>query len=74
MKLRITGCKDPQMWYADQIGETFNWNRHHWHSEIRGFNGKIRVDSVYYVKDKEGFTNIVKKEDCRIILEHVSHN
>lgn len=73
MKLRITGCKDPQMWYADQIGKTFDIRGKFTEKEFSYEHKEWFVADVYYVNTGRE-KNIVKGYDCRLILEHATHH
>lgn len=53
MKLKITGCTDPHMWYSNKIGDTVD------------YNGK--EDDIYWSRDSGGYVNIVFVKDAVLI-------
>jgi hypothetical protein len=52
-KLKIVKCDDPQMWYADKVGETVPYLE--------------TYEDENLSLEPGGFTNIVKKEDAELI-------
>jgi len=64
------GCKDPSKWYADQIGKTFLIKPTY--AISIEMNKEIPWEIAVVASD--GFVNFVRKSDCRLVLEHVSHN
>lgn len=55
MKLRITKCNDPLMWYAGMVGQTVPLLR------------TIEKEGCYISVEPAGFSNIVKFEDAEVI-------
>jgi hypothetical protein len=55
MRLRITGCRDPLMWYANQIGETV---------ECEG-----QWPEGWISREPAGHINVVRFEDAELIEE-----
>jgi hypothetical protein len=51
-RLKITGCTDAQMWYADKVGEIVPLVR--------------EVDDCYLSREPAGYINIVRKQDAEI--------
>lgn len=49
-QIRITGCSSSLMWYSDQIGKVFTTIN--------------ETDEDYLVKAKDGYSNIILKQDC----------
>ena len=74
MKLKIIKCSDPQMWYRDQIGKQFDIVGEHKEREFSYKKDKWMDITAFTVRDNEGYPNKVKGYDCRLMLEHVSHN
>lgn len=54
MKLTITKCSNPSFWYSDCIGMTFKVICYY------------TEDGVFLVRDKEGYLNIINKNDAEI--------
>ena len=53
LKLKITGCDDNLLWYADKIGSIVPF---------------VREKADYYLsKEPAGYLNIVYKKDAKII-------
>lgn len=55
----ITGYTDLSMWYSGHVGEVYYTIGH---LDIGFYGG-----SVYWVRDANGYRNIVRKEDCEEI-------
>lgn len=52
-KLRIENCSDPQLWYADLVGQKVEL---------------LCEDSEgYWSREPSGYTNIVRREDAQVI-------
>lgn len=52
-KLLIENCSDPQLWYADFVGQKVEL---------------LREDSEgYWSREPSGYTNIVRREDAQVI-------
>jgi len=52
-QLKITGCIDPLMWYADKVGETVPFVR--------------EADDCFISREPAGYVNIVRKTDAEIV-------
>lgn len=53
MKLKITACTDPMMWYADKIGQIVPF---------------LREESDCFIsREPSGYINIVRKTDATIV-------
>lgn len=53
MKIKIINCYDPMMWYKNSMGLTFDI--------------VSREKDAYWVRDNNGFLNIVMSEDAEIL-------
>lgn len=53
MKVKITNCTDPMLWYADHIGNDYEVS--------------IETRDYYVVIASDGFNNIIYKKDAQII-------
>jgi hypothetical protein len=67
MFIKITGCKDKRLWYADKIGKVFL---------VLGKDKVVHFDTnditiEYLVKTVDGFNNIVRECDCFEVDEFV---
>ena len=49
-KVKIVKCSDHKMWYADQLDNIYNV--------------KNEGERDFLVRDKNGYWNIILKEDC----------
>lgn len=56
MRIRITGCTDPSLWYSDCVGQEFE--------EI----DDSFFDGTVLVVDKEGLKNIVYMKDVECVM------
>lgn len=54
-QLRIIQCSDPQMWYAELVGQTVPYLR----EDADGF----------WSREPAGHTNIVKREDAQVVSD-----
>lgn len=54
-KVQIKSCNDSMLWYNIFIGELFNVIR--------------ETSTEYWVRDNNGYSNFVYKQDCEIILK-----
>lgn len=52
-RIRIEKCSDPQLWYADLVGQEVPYIR--------------EIDEGYLSREPAGYTNIVRREDGRVI-------
>ena len=57
MKLKITSCSDPLMWYRDSIGHVVPFL-----GEENDYKGPI-----YWSRDNDGYKNIILKKDAELI-------
>lgn len=55
MMALVERASDPKMWYATEVGKVF---------EVL-----IKSATEYVVRDKEGYLNIIKKEDAKEISD-----
>lgn len=55
LKLRITKCNDPLMWYAEMVGQTVPLLR------------TIEKEGCYISVEPAGFSNIVKFGDAEVV-------
>lgn len=55
-KILIQSCKDPLMWYADKIGQSFSYIA-------------IWPESGWAVRDPVGFSNVVRFDEGILVLE-----
>jgi hypothetical protein len=53
MVISIERVSDPKMWYATEVGKVFDV--------------LIKGAAEYVVRDKEGYLNVVRKEDAKEI-------
>lgn len=52
-KLKLVGCSDPMMWYAGLVGQLVPLLR--------------EEGDVYLSREPEGYTNIVRKRDAKVV-------
>lgn len=52
-RILIEKCSDPQLWYADLVGQEVPYLR--------------EIDEGYLSREPAGYTNIVRREDGRVI-------
>lgn len=53
MIVHVTKASDPKYWYATEVGKVF---------EVI-----VEDKTEYVVRDTEGYLNIIKKEDAKVI-------
>ena len=67
-KVRITGCNNSQLWYFGEEGNTFKYSHHITNARYSYEKEDWENVVAFIVIDKEGFYNLVNKEDCNLIL------
>lgn len=55
LAIKITGCSDPMLWYADKIGEVVPFVRN------------LPSEGCYLSREPAGYTNIVRVIDGELI-------
>jgi hypothetical protein len=54
MKVRVIACSDPQMWYANRVGESIPL---------------VREDADgYWAREPAGYLNVIKRADAVVEL------
>lgn len=57
MRIEVINCDNPGYWYANHIGEDFSVICYY------------PEDKVFLVREKQGYLNIIHKDNCKIVTE-----
>lgn len=59
MRVRITQCNDPQMWYSGMIGAEFTVT--------------AEEADLYWTREPSGYVNLILKNDAEVIAESLGN-